>query len=251
MLHTVHLWLVPAPENAALWLQQLDTALPPHQQRRLSAFRNPHDQAIRAAGLALLCTALHELGGIAPAVCLEALHYNAAGQPQLHFGMDTHWQLSFSYSADWTACALRCTPATCTGGLGVDVERSPLSGFAQHFSRVFNPLELQAIIAAKDSADDMTRRWTVKEATLKAQGRGFDSDPHALSTLEQPRTVIPLESTDMAFASLQASIHAIRIAENPVDEIFWQALPLKPHSWLTLASTKMWEKTRIRVLRLV
>lgn len=283
----LHLWLAPlapspteASGSAALplcgqayrWLQQLGQPLPPHLHDRLARFRQAQAQSQRAAGLSLVCTALHSLAGISPAATLAALGHDASGCPRLHFvpsvSAPEHgsWGVSFSYAPGWAACALRRLPPAqaptqipvqAAGPLpilGVDVEHGPLKGRAEHFAAFFSPAEQEAIAKAFDSDDERVRRWTCKEAMLKALGIGFSCDPRILTTQSSFSSLLPLVSPHAPFPP-RVPLHCTRLAActrplGGAHNIFWQCLHLAPYVWLTAASFPAWEKTHISFLRL-
>lgn len=86
------------------------------------------------------------------------------------------WHLSLSHSHGLSACAVSARP-----GLGLDIE--PL-GRHPHWQKVvrrwFTPGE-QAWLLAGNQCEDFLKVWTLKEAWLKATGRGIAGN---LQTLE-------------------------------------------------------------------
>lgn len=86
------------------------------------------------------------------------------------------WHLSLSHSHGLSACAVSCNP-----GLGLDIE--PLHRHP-HWQKVvrrwFTPAE-QSWLLSNNSCEDFLRVWTLKEAWLKATGRGIAGN---LQTLE-------------------------------------------------------------------
>lgn len=262
--------------QASRWLQQLGQPLPPQVHDRLARFRHPQAQSQRAAGLSLLCTALERLAHIPPAETLSALSHDASGCPRLHFTPSCSvpesdsWRVSFSYAPGWAVCVLRCLSPDLSSGLshglspdqkpsylpalGVDLEHTPLQGPPEHFAAVFSPDEQQAIASAFDSEDERVRRWTCKEALLKALGLGFSCDPQTIATHNQICSTLPLISPQAPFPTSQP-LHCTRVVASghPASSalnLFWQCICLAPHLWLTVASFPAWKKTRISFLRL-
>ncbi|WP_292016768.1 4'-phosphopantetheinyl transferase superfamily protein [Marinobacter sp. HL-58] len=86
------------------------------------------------------------------------------------------WHLSLSHSHGLSACAVSATT-----GLGLDIEpRSRHPHWQKVVRRWFTPDE-QAWLLASDHCEDFLRVWTLKEAWLKATGRGIAGN---LQTLE-------------------------------------------------------------------
>jgi phosphopantetheine--protein transferase-like protein len=97
--------------------------------------------------------------------------------------------------------------------VGVDVERiSPLS--VGDFRSVFTPREMAAINDSLWPQSELIRRWTIKEAILKALGLGFLADPLALDT--SPR-------------------EPERLVETKAGPLRWDHLDLAQDFWLSWA----------------
>lgn len=86
------------------------------------------------------------------------------------------WRLSLSHSQGLSGCAISADP-----GLGLDIEplARPLQ-WQKVVRRWFTPDE-QAWLLSRDSQTEFLRVWTLKEAWLKATGRGIAGN---LQTLE-------------------------------------------------------------------
>lgn len=86
------------------------------------------------------------------------------------------WHLSLSHSHGLSACAVSATP-----GLGLDIEpRNRHPHWQKVVRRWFTPDE-QAWLLAANRCEDFLKVWTLKEAWLKATGRGIAGN---LQTLE-------------------------------------------------------------------
>lgn len=107
------------------------------------------------------------------------LETDATGRPRL-----PGWAVSFSHSGRAAFCALRPNPAANGGwaggpprpadpALGLDAEalHSPPPG-----ERAFASGEIPAALSATGRCREALRRWTIKEALLKALGTGLARD---------------------------------------------------------------------------
>ncbi|MDR0355778.1 MAG: 4'-phosphopantetheinyl transferase superfamily protein [Deltaproteobacteria bacterium] len=161
------------PEEACRLLSPVLDRLSEEQRRAISANRRPVDRALRLLVRALWAFGLKEAGED-PDQALADLRFDGRGRPFYKVA-----EFNFSHCAPYGVCAL--APPGWPGGLGVDVERArPLE--ADDFRRVFAPDELRAVAASADPDGELIRRWTVKEAVLKALGDGFLADPRPIPT---------------------------------------------------------------------
>lgn len=108
--------------------------------------------------------------------------------------------LSFnlSHSADWAAIALADSPAP--PEIGVDIEATGRLDDLEGMARVaLHPREADAwqALAAADRPGDFYRRWTRKEAVMKAVGLGFHLAPRGFALEDAgPGEAILTASTD-------------------------------------------------------
>ena len=147
--------LAPALESRALhWL-------PTPRRHAVERLREPADRAATLAGVALLVRALHEAGLEFGAGRLE---YPPGAKPRLRDGPD--FSIAHAPSADGgrlVACVLA------TGmRVGLDLEPRGAARAAQ-LRLVLGPGERAAVAAGRL---DPTDAWVMKEAVLKAAGRG-------------------------------------------------------------------------------
>jgi 4'-phosphopantetheinyl transferase len=102
------------------------------------------------------------------------LHYNRYGKPAV-MGMKGGFNLS--HAGDWAVCAY-----TMQGDIGVDVEkRVPIDIY--DYQDVLTPEEFTQL--AQGENVDFFRLWSLKEAIIKADGRGFALSPTTF-TLPHP-----------------------------------------------------------------
>ena len=192
MHNPLTIFYTPLPQGSIhqlrIWRCAFDTALAPwldaRQQEHVRRFgRVAYDQ--KTTGQELAKAALSRL--ITRAQLITAIAPLRAGAPQFQIGMDNcgrpqldGWRVAFSHSGQAAFCALapagKDFPA-----LGLDAEAltSPpphASAFATH--------ELAAPPALPQSAIDREalRRWTIKEAMLKAAGLGLGMQPAHIPT---------------------------------------------------------------------
>ena len=192
MHYPLAIFYTPLPQGSIqeirIWRCAFDAALAPwldaRQQEHVRRFgRVAYDQ--QTTGQELAKAALSRL--ITRAQLITAIAPLRAGAPQFQIGMDNcgrpqldGWRVAFSHSGQAAFCALAPTgndfPA-----LGLDAEAltSPpphASAFAAH--------ELAAPPALPQSVIDREalRRWTIKEAMLKAAGLGLGMQPAHIPT---------------------------------------------------------------------
>lgn len=121
----------------------------------------------------LIRQALSKAGSIQPDMC-----YPAQGRPTTA-ACPAGWHLSLSHSHGLSACATQYGSA-----LGIDIEPSKRHPQWQKVvKRWFSPVE-QAWLFQEDDSQAFLQAWTLKEAWLKATGRGIAGN---LQTLEVRR----------------------------------------------------------------
>ena len=94
------------------------------------------------------------------------LHYNRYGKPDI---MGMKGGFNISHADDWAVCAY-----STQGDIGVDIEkRTPID--IREYKDVLTTDEFASL--NRDSDVDFFRLWTLKEAIIKADGRGFYLSP--------------------------------------------------------------------------
>jgi len=162
------IYCCPLPELDDVLLEHYSTLLNAEEQERLAGLCRDRVRRVFLASRALLRTTLAARFGCEPADLRFYRDHN--GKPQL-LEPATHWQFNLSHAGDWAVLAL-----TNAGAVGVDVEvherRNNLAGIARRF---YTPQENIALQPLPESA--WSRRffelWTLKEAYVKALGRGI------------------------------------------------------------------------------
>lgn len=113
----------------------------------------------------LLKKALEDLGG---AMGPGNLRYSSFGRPYLEGGPDFNW----SHSESRVVCA-----ASCDTRVGIDIEYIRPIDFTV-YKDLFASEEWNQISDAPDPLQRFHREWTMKEAVLKADGRGLSVNIH-------------------------------------------------------------------------
>lgn len=150
--------------------------LPVAQAEAIRKNRRSEDRLRRILARLLLGLGLSLLENRDAPTGVRALRSDPQGRPWL---ADCPRPVSLSHSGRWAACAIGHAQAS--GGIGVDVEEireMPV----EDFSMVFTAQEREDIRNAEDPASDLIRRWTIKEAILKAHGTGLLADPLQVGT---------------------------------------------------------------------
>jgi len=103
---------------------------------------------------------------------LERLKYTTYGRPYLIPEID----FNISHSEGYVVCAISDELR-----VGIDVEQiRPV--VISDFKDQFNHRELTAIMKANDKHEEFFRHWTIKEAILKADGRGLNIPLNEIET---------------------------------------------------------------------
>ncbi len=98
---------------------------------------------------------------------------NAFGKPELPGGM----QFNLSHAGDYAVLA------TCSGSVGVDVERMRPIDSMRIAKRFFHPDEYAYLSSLPDPHAAFFSIWTLKESYVKALGFGFSVPPMTYSLL--------------------------------------------------------------------
>ncbi len=177
--------------------------LPHEQAQSIAANRRPVDRALRVLVRVLLGYGLQRITGRPGGEFLSQLSIDGYGRPQC-----AGLSFSFSHTPPYAVCAL--APLGWTGRIGVDVEAVQTLQ-VDEFSKVFTLEEVTEIKTTTDHSRELIRRWTIKEAALKADGLGFLADP--------------------------LTIHTRFGCEGRLENgLYWRHLPLDEKFWLTVAS---------------
>lgn len=166
-VHTVHVWRVDLGLEAA-YLRRLEQNLSADERERASRFRFARDRArfVGARGLLREILALY----LYASPGRLSFSYGAHGKP---FLAGEHSTLRFNVSHSFDAMLLAIAHMR---EVGVDIEGVRNSGFAMNElgETVLSEPEKQALaqFRGEDRRTNFLRFWTLKEAYIKADGRG-------------------------------------------------------------------------------
>lgn len=100
-----------------------------------------------------------------------------------------HFDFNISHSGNYVILAHNFMLPNHNGHkIGIDVERKREVEY-EEFKRVFAPIELTTILKSQNPTDQFFEFWTMKEAVMKADGRGFHL-PAAGFTVINNKTLI-------------------------------------------------------------
>lgn len=174
--------------------------MPRQQAESIRKNRRAEDRCRRILARLVLAYGLSVLEGWDIRAGLAALRSEPEGKPWLE---GSPHPVSLSHAGRWAVCAIGHGLAG--GGIGVDVEQVRELE-VEDFRVVFTPAEQEAVRNSKAPHSELIRRWTIKEAILKAQGTGLLGDPLHIGT-----------------------------GDAAVTGRHWEHLPLEHGYWLTVA----------------
>ena len=195
-------------------------ALPTPIQKEILLYKQQGDINRLTAGKYLLRQLLKDIHE--SEVLLEAYEIDAMGKP---FIAGSH-PFNISHSGRVVACAL--LPAA--GHIGIDVEKMREIEVTK-FTRQFSPPEMMQILSSEDPEKKFFDYWTMKEAVMKADGRGMRIPLHSIrlqqdhATIDDTSTrwnVYPLElhETVKAHVCSEISLNTVHLKQIPIEELF-------------------------------
>ncbi len=194
----LHIWKFPLASTHAA-LADLPALLSPDERERAARFAFEQDQARFIFCRATLRLLLARYIGQSPESIL--FRYKSQGKPALAGGLG--WQFNVSHSRDLAAIAIsRSVP------VGIDLEFiDPNFPCQDTAPDVLSPDELRDLTALPPSAQPayFFQMWTLKEALLKAVGRGFSLDPRQVHiSLEDPGPEIISAPRELKHATVES-----------------------------------------------
>lgn len=172
--------------------------------------RRAEDRCRRILARLLLAYGLKVLEGWDIYAGLAALRSEPGGRPWLE---GSPRPVSLSHAGQWAVCAIG-HEEFCQG-IGVDVEQIRKLE-VEDFRVVFTAAEQEAVRKSKKPHSELIRRWTIKEAILKARGTGLLGDP------------LGIDTGDAGVAGRH-----------------WEHLPLEHGYWLTVAGQSPFAPARL------
>jgi 4'-phosphopantetheinyl transferase len=144
-----------------LLLDNLTERLPERAKMRCTSFVRWQDRQAHLLGQLLSITALGMLG--VAAKC-EDIQKDINGRPYFKSGLD----FNVSHSGQYVICAY-----SDEGRIGADVQHIDRSLDISLFQKIFLPHEFQSINQSSNPYETFYNYWTIKEAAIKADGRGL------------------------------------------------------------------------------
>lgn len=144
-------------------------ALPEKLREEIFQYRKNDDRLRLLAGKLLLLKSIHQLGFNLQII--EQYAPDAMGKPQL----PGFFPFNITHSGHVVACAVMQGD----GLIGIDCEKvRPIDVIK--FTKQFSPPEMQWILSAPDPQVRFFDAWTMKEAVMKADGRGMRIPLHSI-----------------------------------------------------------------------
>lgn len=148
--------------------------LPEFYQKKIHMFRRWEDAQLALLGKTLLQKGLSDYGFNANS--LNHIQFSREGRPYLEEPID----FNISHSGNYVLCAI-----SQHGRVGIDVEQvKPLD--LSHYRSVFTTKEWKSIIHASSPLTNFYMYWTIKEAIIKACGKGLSTPLDQFEVLSSP-----------------------------------------------------------------
>lgn len=165
----LHLWLLPIAEVPPEYFPEYDRLLSPGERERNRRYVFEKDRIRDLLTRVFIRQLLASYLSVAP----EDLQFeaNAHGRPTLRWpDPSSNLDFNLSHAGEMIACAL--VPA---GRVGIDIEPIDRKVNIQQASHFFSKIELAelALLSGERQKEHFLRLWTLKEAYIKAQGRGL------------------------------------------------------------------------------
>nr|WP_091698136.1 4'-phosphopantetheinyl transferase superfamily protein [Algoriphagus locisalis] len=135
-------------------------------REKIKNFHSLKDSQAFMIGRYLMVHSLKKLG-FSDSI-LDSVRFSDTGRPYLP---NSTADFNLSHSGDYVVCA-----SARNVRIGVDIQKiSPIN--LSDFSKVFSVYELEKFGNANDTDAELIASWTMKEAVIKADGRGFSISP--------------------------------------------------------------------------
>lgn len=204
----VHLWYLPTANFREDELADFAKVLSPQEQYQANRFAFDKDRRSYVMAHWLVRKVLSHYVPVAP----DQWEFKRGlfGKPSIS-APEQIPQLEFnlSHTVGMVACAI-----TCAGAIGVDVERVRMREYLNVARRFFAPEEVQQLehLPEQEQRSAFFRLWTLKEAYIKALGKGLSVDLSRFS-----------------FPDVMGNEITIQFADDNDDPMNWQFLRHEPN----------------------
>ncbi|PWA82284.1 major facilitator superfamily protein [Artemisia annua] len=214
-----HLWYVlPNEVNSESVLSRYVDLLSPLEKDHVFSIRDNQLQKTALIARALVRTTIARYQ-IRPQVSPKSLQFrkNAYGKPEVDWENDNDWppiHFNLSHTSSLIACGV-----TIDSPIGIDVEekkRTMKNKILSFAKRYFTNEEMEVLRAISDpevQRQEFIKLWTLKEAYVKALGRGFSGAPFNTFTLrfrpanpnheDSEIVIVPLENQSLLTTNWQ------------------------------------------------
>jgi len=158
-------------------------ALPQILSKEILQYRKQDDINRLTAGKYLLKKILDDY---CPQISLNNYSINEMGKPYIN-GL---YDFNITHSGQVVACAILNTE----GKIGIDVEKIRSIDIPK-FTKQFTPPEMMRILADKNPQTKFFDFWSMKEAVMKADGRGMRIPLHSIRLKEGHATIDDNDNT--------------------------------------------------------
>ena len=154
------------------WENYLE-ALPVFFQEYILKYQHQNDRLRVLCGKLLLHKLLLEIN---QENIFDKVQLDKFKRPYLSNNID----FNISHSGSFVVCCL--TISDTNNKVGIDIEKKREINY-EEFERVFTELEIKIIKSSPNPIDTFFKFWTMKEAVMKADGRGFHLSPKTFTVI--------------------------------------------------------------------
>ncbi len=197
------------PDEMTQYFDRLLMTVTKSAKDRVLRYRQPKDRHLVLLGRLLL---LKMLSFLTPPVFIEDLEVDRFGRP---FLADRGIDFNISHSGCLAVCAF-----SWQGRIGIDIEHKReinLKGFKRHMTDA----QWDDISNSADSIDRFFYYWTLKEAVLKADGRGLRV-PLSLITTDADRALLEGKVWHVKELHIDHNYTCYVASESPIREVYIQ-----------------------------
>lgn len=232
----IHLWyIIPDELRCKTLFDQYLQILPPCEKEEVSRMNDEElmKRALLARVLVRTTIARYQVNS-QPLVSPRSLKFrkNAHGKPEVHWQQNGPYHLPLQFNISHTSSLIACGVTT-SGPIGIDVEEKQrvtkhnVLSFARRF---FSDHEVQFLSSIEDSIiqqREFIKLWTLKEAYVKALGKGFSGAPFKSFTISSKYLLngsLPL----LKDPGFEASDIKLQPADEFVDDnTIWEFIPFE------------------------